>query len=249
LPGVFLCHAHSDKLIVRRIAKDLQNYSADVWIDEAEINVGDSLIQKIREGIDKMDYLAVFLSPESIQSEWVKRELDVAMNQEIEGRRIKVLPVLIKNCEIPSFLKGKFFADFRNLDEYDSSLQLILRRLALPVNERSPKIGTGRILKEGSSQLTTVNHITYCRRCGTFAGTQTECTGIYTSHDFVTGSGIIYCSRCGATVGKKSECISVYTHHDFRSAKGKVFCRRCGVAIGALSQCTGIYANHDFGEI
>jgi len=50
-----------------------------VWYDKWEIKVGDSLIEKIQEGLDIHDYLAIILSPESVSSEWVKRELNSAV--------------------------------------------------------------------------------------------------------------------------------------------------------------------------
>ena len=59
--------------------------------------------------------------------------------------------------------------------------------------------------------------IVYCSRCGTLAGQKSECTGIYTDHDFVSGTGTIYCSRCGTLAGQKSACTGIYTHHDFVS--------------------------------
>jgi hypothetical protein len=61
--GVFLSHNWADKDFVRRLAGDLVAAGARVWIDEAEIKVGDSLIEKIRAGIDSMDYVAAILSP------------------------------------------------------------------------------------------------------------------------------------------------------------------------------------------
>jgi hypothetical protein len=100
-----------------------------VWLDEAEMLVGDSLIDKIREGIDAMDYVGAVISRHSIASEWVRRELDVAMNQEIQGRRVKVLPLLIDDCELPGFLMGKLFADFRDEKGYIHALEQIIKRL------------------------------------------------------------------------------------------------------------------------
>src|SRR5262249_3818196 len=107
MSSIFLSHNHADKPFVRRLAQDLQKAGIRVWLDEAEMMIGDSLIEKIRQGIDEMDYLGVVLSPNSVQSSWVKRELDVAMNQEIGGKRVKVLPLVIKECELPGFLEGK----------------------------------------------------------------------------------------------------------------------------------------------
>jgi hypothetical protein len=132
-PSVFLSHTYADKLFAARLANDLKAAGAFVWIDEAQIQIGDSLIEKIREGIDAMEYLAVVLSPDSVESEWVRRELDIAMNQEIEGKKVKVLPLLYKLCELPGFLKGKVYADFTDPNNYGSVLMRLLRQLRLPV--------------------------------------------------------------------------------------------------------------------
>lgn len=130
-PSIFLSHTHSDKPFAHRLANDLSEAGAQVWIDDAEILIGDSLIQKIRSGIDEMDYLAVILSPESVASEWVNKEIDIAMNQEIDGIRVKVLPLYYKECNIPGFLKGKHYADFSSEMLYSSSLKALLTRLDL----------------------------------------------------------------------------------------------------------------------
>src|SRR2546421_6339429 len=48
--GIFLSHTHSDKPFVRRLKAALNERGvSDVWVDEAEIMVGDSLTQKIEE--------------------------------------------------------------------------------------------------------------------------------------------------------------------------------------------------------
>lgn len=136
-PGVFVSHSWQDKLLARRLAADLARFGIRVWIDEAEILVGDSLIEKIRQGIDEMDYVLALISNSSVGSRWVARELDIAMNQEIDGKRVKVLPVLLEECELPGFLRGKAYADLRTPDRYDSALESILRRLGI---FPSPKI-------------------------------------------------------------------------------------------------------------
>jgi len=48
-----------------------------------------------------------------VKSEWVSQELDGAFVKELESKRVFVLPVLYQDCEIPLFLKGKVYADFR----------------------------------------------------------------------------------------------------------------------------------------
>ena len=94
-----------------------------VWIDEAEINIGDSLIEKIRNGLDQVDYVAAILSRASIDSPWVTRELDIASNREIDEGRTVVLPLLVEKVDLPGFLKGKFYGDFRSCLKSFGNLQ------------------------------------------------------------------------------------------------------------------------------
>ncbi len=84
MPSIFLSHSHSDKEFARRLANDLKKKGVKVWIDEAELEIGDSLIEKISEGIDSMDYLAVLLSPDSVSSNWVRKEISIAVVQGIK---------------------------------------------------------------------------------------------------------------------------------------------------------------------
>ena len=119
--NVFISHNRKDKPKARAIAKKLVQYGIHVWIDEAEIKPGDSLIKKIRDGIEYVDYLVALISKNSVESEWVTKELDIAMNREIEERRIVVIPVLVGCCDnLPGFLKGKLWIDMitdRKLNE------------------------------------------------------------------------------------------------------------------------------------
>jgi hypothetical protein len=135
-PNIFLCHTAVDKPFVRRLAAGLEAHGVRYWLDEAEIKVGDSLIEKIREGLDEVDYVAVVLSPDSVESRWVKRELDVALNQEISGRTVRVLPIMHRNCEPPSFLLGKFYADFRDEAQYAEAFRKLVESIGVVFNSR-----------------------------------------------------------------------------------------------------------------
>lgn len=136
-PKIFLSHNAADKPFVRRLARDLENQGIGYWLDEAEIKIGESLIEKIRDGIDNVDYVAVILSQDSIASAWVQREIDVAMNQEILGRKIKVLPIMYKQCQPPGFLLGKRYADFTKEENYETALESVVRSVGVVFNGRA----------------------------------------------------------------------------------------------------------------
>lgn len=140
MSSVFLSHSHKDKPFARKLTADLRHAGHIVWIDEAEILVGDSLVEKIREGIDSVDFVAAILSVTSIDSEWVKKELDLASNREIDEKRVVVLPILLDDVELPGFLKGKSYANFKEEGQYQNGLSDLLKRLG--PSTPPPKLST-----------------------------------------------------------------------------------------------------------
>lgn len=130
--GIFLSHTGLDKPFVRRLREDLLAHGVPrVWVDEAEIEIGDSLIAKIEEGMKVCRFIGVVLSTKSIEAPWVKKELDIAMNREIAGEEVVVLPLLYEKCELPAFLSGKLYADFTDPATYEDVLSKLLRRLRI----------------------------------------------------------------------------------------------------------------------
>lgn len=130
--GIFVSHTGKDKPFVRQLAKDLKARGVPkVWVDEAEIEIGDSLTEKIDQGMQETRFIGVVLSAKSIAAPWVKKELDIAMNREISEGEVVVLPLLIEKCDIPRFLSGKLYADFTDNEQYEESLKKLLRKLRI----------------------------------------------------------------------------------------------------------------------
>ena len=129
--SVFLSHTHADKPFVRRIGADLAALGARVWIDEAELRIGDSLLGRISAAIDEMEFLAVVLSPEAVASSWVQQELEQAMSNQLAKRKVTTLPLLYRTCDVPGFLRGKLYANFTAAHLYDDSLAQVARTMGL----------------------------------------------------------------------------------------------------------------------
>ncbi len=130
--GIFMSHTAADKPFVRRLRDDLIGKGVPrVWVDEAEIEIGDSLLKKIEHGMKETRYIGVVLSSKSINAPWVKKELEIAMNREIAGGEVIVLPLLYEHIKLPTFLEGKLYADFTAPDNYEEALSKLLRRLRI----------------------------------------------------------------------------------------------------------------------
>ena len=134
---IFLSHSSKDKFFARKLADALKSHGVDVWIDEAEIKVGDSLTEKIGKAIETTQYFGVVLSENSVNSEWVKKELQIAIQKELSNKKVVVLPILLEPVEIPSFLKDKLYADFTNPENFDSEFNKILEALSVKIEKRT----------------------------------------------------------------------------------------------------------------
>jgi len=128
---IFLSHNQRDKDFVRRLGVDLQRLGASVWLDEREIEIGDSIVTAVQTAIASADYVAVVLSPHSVQSRWVQREMEAAFAEEINSGLVKILPLLRADCDIPPFLQARLYADFRAEQDYAAGLNKIATRLGL----------------------------------------------------------------------------------------------------------------------
>jgi hypothetical protein len=102
-----------------------------VWLDEAEMRVGDSLIERIGNALETADYVAAVLSANSVKSEWVQRELRVALHREFQEKKVVVLPLLLHKVQMPPFLRDKLYADFSETNKFEESFRTLLRALGV----------------------------------------------------------------------------------------------------------------------
>lgn len=96
-----------------------------------EILVGDVIDRAISEGIQKHSLFLVVLTPSSIASRWVQRELDEASHEAVERGKI-ILPVIAKGIgvgDVPGNLRRLKCADFNN--NFKSSYDGLLRSIKL----------------------------------------------------------------------------------------------------------------------
>src|ERR1700730_8724144 len=71
--GAFICHVSEDKKdFVIPLAEELQKFGIRVWLDKFTLKVGDSLRQKIDEGLTKSRFGVVVFSPSFFEKNWPK---------------------------------------------------------------------------------------------------------------------------------------------------------------------------------
>ena len=109
---VFLSHSSIDKNIVTSIALDLQERGVTTWLDAYDILPGESIMSKINKGLEECKYVLLFLSKNSVNSNWVTKEWETVLWDGINSGKVKVIPVKLEECEIPKILQTKKYIDF-----------------------------------------------------------------------------------------------------------------------------------------
>ena len=90
---VFISHASEDnQAVVLPLAATLQRAGLRVWLDGQELHIGDSLREKIDEGLAASRFGVVVLSPSFLAKGWPRRELNGLMAIEESGQKV-ILPV------------------------------------------------------------------------------------------------------------------------------------------------------------
>jgi hypothetical protein len=90
---VFISHATEDKnAVVRPLAHELQERGLEVWYDEFELRVGDSLRRKIDSGIARSRFGIVVLSHAFFAKSWPQYELDGLVTMAVSGKQV-ILPL------------------------------------------------------------------------------------------------------------------------------------------------------------
>jgi len=142
---VFLSYSSEDKKIVEKIANDLTRYHLPLFFDKWGIKVGDSIVEKINSALGKMTDLILVLSTNSVQSNWVKKELSTAIMKKLKDNSVNILPIIIEKCKIPDIIADYKYANF--VKSYDEGFLDLIDSLGLTMTKGGHEIDVKAYVK------------------------------------------------------------------------------------------------------
>ncbi|RPJ99321.1 toll/interleukin-1 receptor domain-containing protein [Priestia endophytica] len=125
-PRIFLSHSSKDKEIVDVIFSKLKQSEIDAWYDKYEIHPGDSITDKVNEGLSKCKIGVLILSKNFFDetSGWPKNEMNYFLNQRMRTNKKNFICINLdmQYEDLPPLLQ-----DYRyiNYNESDSIEQLV----------------------------------------------------------------------------------------------------------------------------
>lgn len=127
---VFLSYSRANAKLATALASALQRNGIVVWRDVSGIPGGVQWRDSLVGAFGKSDALLLLMTPESLDSKWVRRELEFA-----DGKSLPIMPIVTEAMPAPDWFALQFGGvqqhpvNAADLDRSASDLALALRRL------------------------------------------------------------------------------------------------------------------------
>src|SRR5262249_36225505 len=138
----FISYSSKDQEFAERLYNDLQANGVRCWFAPHDVKGGRKLHEQIDLAILVHDRTLLILSPESINSSWVKTEIAKARKREIAEKRQVLFPIRLVNFEVlrqwecfdadagtdsAKEIREYFIPDFSNWKDHNSYLEAFKR--------------------------------------------------------------------------------------------------------------------------
>ncbi len=111
MSNVFISHRGSDAQQAEQLAIEIRIAGHKVWLDAWKIDLGDSIIERINEGLEGATYVVVCYSSSGVTAPWMSREWMSALARQLNGYSVKLLPVVLTGGVPPAILADVKYAN------------------------------------------------------------------------------------------------------------------------------------------
>lgn len=135
----FISYSSKDDDFTRRLHADLQARKIKTWFAPEDLKIGDRFHSRIDESIRIHDKLVLILSEHSMESDWVRREVEAAREREDREKKDILFPIRLDDAIFASseawaaeIRRSKHIGDFRSWkshDDYTKALDRLVKDL------------------------------------------------------------------------------------------------------------------------
>jgi nucleoside phosphorylase len=130
---VFISYSSEDREFADRIKTAVRQKGLRVWIDKEQIVAGDLFVGNIEEGLEKSASIAILISPDSIESGWVRQESLRAISLSVRTKgEVSVIPVLVGKATVPGLLANRSWVDFQDGSQFDAKIRELINGITRP---------------------------------------------------------------------------------------------------------------------
>jgi len=132
----FISYSSHDQAFAERLHADLVVKNLRCWFAPEDLKIGDRFQERIEESIRLFDKVMIVLSEASVQSTWVAREVNAAMEREDRDKRTMLFPIRIDDAVMDAkqpwaadIRRARHIGDFREWENHPSYVKALDRLL------------------------------------------------------------------------------------------------------------------------
>jgi len=98
---IFISHVTDDDAFVANLRRMLEGQGLTVWVDSRNLRGGNKLNPEIEQAIQEARQVLVVISPQTVNSPWVRREITLALavEQQCRDHGYRVIPLLLPGIQ------------------------------------------------------------------------------------------------------------------------------------------------------
>lgn len=128
---LFISYNRADEEWARRLAtrveqEQWQGRSLRAFFAPWDIRPGESVNERLNRALAESRYFGLVLSPESVASQWVGEEWFSSHHADVERKERRLIPLHLRDCDIPRFIAHLNHIDFRDPDKFEEGFRLLL---------------------------------------------------------------------------------------------------------------------------
>ncbi len=157
--SIFISYCSSEEELAKRLHSKLKEHGLRVWFAPENLKAGEYVDEQLDKAIHSHEKLLVLLSPESIESKWVRFEIKRAYDKQEENKNGEKVLFPLRSCNFQILQDWKYihpnsppneeidiaktirrffipdFSDWENEDKFDESFNKLLEDLKKEVKE------------------------------------------------------------------------------------------------------------------
>jgi len=124
---VFISYSHHDKDWVQNcLLPQLESANARVWIDFRDFQPGTPILSEVERAVSKSRKTLLVLTPDYLASEWTDFEHVLTQTLDPASRGQRLIPLLLKPCELPPRIRALTYLDFTDSDQVTLQLERLI---------------------------------------------------------------------------------------------------------------------------
>jgi len=97
---IFISHSSQDAEFASELRTQLESFGLKTWVDCRELIAGQKLAPEIEQAINDTSHFIAVISPQTINSKWVRKEIKHALARQQHDKAFAVIPLLLPGIKI-----------------------------------------------------------------------------------------------------------------------------------------------------